>query len=95
MIVRTALDVGALVRRERKDRGLTQAELAEMAGVTRGWLIRMERGVAGLELGLVLRTLDALGLRIDVEPRREPDAGNAVDLDAVLLSTVTRTRSQS
>ena len=42
-------------------RGLTQAELARLAEVSRQWLIKLEAGkTAGLEIGLVLHVLDAL-----------------------------------
>ena len=45
----------------RRQRGLTQAELAARAQTSRQWLIALESGTnPRLELGLLLRTLDAL-----------------------------------
>ena len=58
--IRTPADVGALIRARRKQRGLDQAELAAMAGVSRLWINQVERGKPGASLGLVLRTLAVL-----------------------------------
>lgn len=57
-------DFGALVRRTRREAGLTQQALAERIGVSRFWLAAFERGKEGVELGLVLRTLKALGITV-------------------------------
>lgn len=64
MLVRTASDVGALIRDVRRRRGLTQGQLAAQAGVTRRWLSALESGKTGVELGLVLATFDALGINL-------------------------------
>lgn len=82
MQIRTATELGALVRDRRQAAAWSQAALASRAGVSRRWLAALEGGKASSELGLVLRTLDALGLAISIEA-----AGTAtgdVDLDAVL-----------
>ena len=64
MEIRTARDLGAAVREARGRLGLTQQELARKAGVSREWLVRLERGHARLELQLVLNTLAAARLRL-------------------------------
>jgi transcriptional regulator with XRE-family HTH domain len=46
----------------RKLRGLTQAQLADRAGVSRDTMSRLERGEGGISLETLLRTLRALGL---------------------------------
>jgi HTH-type transcriptional regulator / antitoxin HipB len=74
--------VGAL---SRQDRGQTQAELAAAAGVSRRWLSDLEAGKTTAELSLILRTLDALGIGLDVQPV-EPTPGD-IDLDALLGDT--------
>jgi transcriptional regulator with XRE-family HTH domain len=43
MEVRTCADLQALIKRRRLERGLTQAELAQAAGVSRRW-VNLERG---------------------------------------------------
>jgi hypothetical protein len=40
--------------------------------VSRQWIIDLERGKAGVALGLVLRTLQVLGLALDVAPELAP-----------------------
>lgn len=55
-------NLGGLLRGERVSQGLTQASLAERAGVSRAWLAKVEAGHRGLELEQLLRLLDALGI---------------------------------
>ena len=62
MQIRTPQDIGAIVRESRQHAGLDQAELARRAGVSRQWLVEMERGKPRAEIGLILRVFNALGL---------------------------------
>jgi len=66
MIVRTAAELGLLLRSRRRELGLDQRTLAERIGVSRLWVIEFERGKARAEIGLVMRALLALGLALDV-----------------------------
>lgn len=53
--------LGAAIRRLRSDRGMTQAQLAEAAGVSRQWVVAVENGSKdGLEVGRLMRLLDTL-----------------------------------
>lgn len=61
-----------LIRERRKELQLDQQELAKRTGVSRQWIIDLERGKAGVALGLVLRTIQVLGLVLDVAPERAP-----------------------
>jgi y4mF family transcriptional regulator len=81
MRIATARDLGLVVRQSREDRGQTQAQLATEAGVSRRWLSDLEAGKATAEVGLVLRTLHALGLGLNTYPM-EPGA-DGIDLDAL------------
>lgn len=56
--------VGLAVRHSRKAHGLTQAELAGLAGTGPRFISELERGKAGVELGKVLDVLAVLGLRL-------------------------------
>ncbi|MDQ8727468.1 helix-turn-helix transcriptional regulator [Bradyrhizobium sp. LHD-71] len=67
MQVRTAKDIGAFIRDRRKKQKLDQAELAEKVGVNRRWVLEVERGKPRAEIGLVLKTLNALGLTLSIE----------------------------
>ncbi len=89
MQIRTAKDIGALIRDKRKSQKLDQAELAAKVGVNRRWVLEVERGKPRAEIGLVLKTLDALGLTLSIEGetaarRRGGREIELVDIDAVI-----------
>lgn len=89
MQIRTAKDIGALIRDQRKTQKLDQAELAEKVGVNRRWVLEVERGKARAEIGLVLKTLDALGLTLSIEGeaargRRGGRQIESVDINAII-----------
>jgi HTH-type transcriptional regulator/antitoxin HipB len=65
MRVRTIREIGLLVRTERQRQGLSLQAVAERVGCTRQWMAALEAGGERLEVALVLRTLNALGIRID------------------------------
>jgi HTH-type transcriptional regulator/antitoxin HipB len=65
---------------------MSQQDLAVTAGVSRRWLIDLEAGKPGAELGLVLSVLNTLGipLRADTLDAATPRGGRGsanVDLD--------------
>ncbi|MDO8187752.1 helix-turn-helix domain-containing protein [Conexibacter sp. JD483] len=75
------------VRRRRAELGLTQAQLAARARVSRQWVIDFEAGKETAELGLTLRLLDALDLHLQLSPAESappPADDDAIDLDALL-----------
>ncbi len=84
MKINSTRDLAATVRGRRRDLGLSQAELASRAQVSREWVNGFEAGKATVAFGLVIRVLDALGLGFDLVVRDgAPDAAS-VDLDALL-----------
>lgn len=88
--LKTAADFGSLIRSRRKARGLGQAELAEMVGVSRRWLNQVEAGKPGASLSLVLNTLNALNVQIEVRADEEVSAAKGAnpvlspDIDNIL-----------
>jgi HTH-type transcriptional regulator/antitoxin HipB len=92
--LKDAADLGALVRASRTSRRMSQQDLADAAGVSRRWLVNLEAGKPGAELGLALRVLSTLGIRLVAEGAAEvtrerssgPGARPAavVDLDVLL-----------
>ena len=50
----------------RKKNGWSQTELAQRAKVSRIWIGDLERGKPSLEIELVFRTLQVLGVSLDV-----------------------------
>ena len=80
MRVRTPREIGALVRDRRRDRDLSQDELARRARVSRRWLAAVEAGKPGAELGLVLRTLAVLELEHGEPARAAALLDEAIEL---------------
>jgi HTH-type transcriptional regulator/antitoxin HipB len=74
VIIANAHQLGALLRQTRKDRGMTQAALADAAGVSRQWIIAAEAGAPTARLDLTLDVLRAVGLVVDVAPDEPDDA---------------------
>lgn len=66
MRIRSIRALAAAVRGRRLELHLTQAALAERAGVSRKWVYEFEGGKPSAELRLILRVLDALDLALDV-----------------------------
>lgn len=84
MIVRTPADLGAVIRDRRKQLKLDQAALAKQIGVSRQWVIDIERGHPRAELALVLRAIDALNIQLDTLDKRAVRRGGGVDIDAIV-----------
>jgi transcriptional regulator with XRE-family HTH domain len=64
--VRTGRDLSGAVREARIGSGLTQEQLAEMAGLDRSYLAKMESGLSVLLLDRIMRTLRLLGASVVV-----------------------------
>lgn len=83
-VIRTISDTANAVRGRRLELGLSQSELARRAGVSRKWVNEFESGKPSAELHLVMRVLDAVGLRLAIEPVADADPAAGIDLDALL-----------
>ncbi len=92
MIIRTPVDLGAAIKERRKDLGLGQAELANRIGTSRRWLIEVEHGHPRAELGLALRALDELGIRLASRVvSSSPNKQIGPDIDAIISEAKKRT----
>ncbi len=71
MEMMTTQELGALVRKRRKQLGLNQSELALASGTGRRFISDLENGKDGCELGKTLRVLSGLGLPLirDAAPK--------------------------
>ena len=54
--------LAARIRKERKSQGLSQGELAQLAGVSLNFLSQLESGKDTVQLNKVLQVLKTLGL---------------------------------
>ena len=87
MQIRTPADLGAVIRDRRKQLGLGQAALAEKVGASRQWVVGIERGHTRAELGLVLRTLDTLGIRLETRDKEATaKSQSGPDIDAIVAA---------
>jgi HTH-type transcriptional regulator/antitoxin HipB len=91
MRIRTATDLGAFIRERRTKLGMDQISLAKKAATSRKWLVEVEQGKPGAEIGLILRTLKSLEISIDVvadSPVETPSQGKAKaqDINSILDS---------
>jgi HTH-type transcriptional regulator/antitoxin HipB len=83
-------DLSHAVRGQRQRLGLSQETVAQRAHVSRQWLSEFESGKPTAELQLVVRLLEALGMRLSVgmvDESAQPPGGSLpepVDLDLLL-----------
>jgi HTH-type transcriptional regulator / antitoxin HipB len=77
-IARTEKQLGAIMRRARKQAGLTQGNLGERIHLRQGTISRLEAGEPAVQLHTVMEALSALGLELVVRPRSR---GSAVDIE--------------
>ena len=95
MRIRTATDLGAFIRERRTRLGMDQNTLAKKAGTSRKWLVEVEQGKPGAEIGLILRTLKSLEISIDLEADTSvatppPSKAKAPDINSILDSLKNR-----
>lgn len=66
---RTAKQLGAIIRRERRRQGLTQARLGAKIGLRQATVSKLEAGEPATQLRTLLDALTALNLEVQVVPR--------------------------
>ena len=71
-----AREAGALTRSLRLSQGMTQAQLAERANVSRKWLSQLEHGKPSAEFNLVCRVLYVLGVEFHAVHVTPPDGSS-------------------
>ena len=88
MFIRTPLDLGAAIRDRRRRRGWSQRELAEKVGASRQWVNEVEKGKTRTEIGLVLRTLDALDVTLWLDCDDRTDDDGSLDIDSIDIDDI-------
>lgn len=58
---------GELIKEIRKERKLTQQELADLVGKKRAYIAKIEQGKTDLQLSNFIRIIDALGLTMQLK----------------------------
>ena len=70
-IVRLPSQLGAIVQSERLRRGMTQSELASLAGTQQKTISAIENGREGTKLDTLLSVIASLGLDMQIVPREK------------------------
>jgi HTH-type transcriptional regulator/antitoxin HipB len=68
-VVRTALDIGQMVKRQRNDMNLRQLDVAGLANTGNRLIVDVENGKPTVQLQKVLDLLDILGLEVVIQPK--------------------------
>jgi HTH-type transcriptional regulator/antitoxin HipB len=67
--VKTAVDMGRLIRAHRKSQHLTLEKVSGLSNLGMRFLSELERGKETAELGKALEALNKLGLEVIIQPR--------------------------
>lgn len=79
-IARTEKQLGAILRRARKQAGLTQGSLGDRVHLRQGTISRLEAGEPAVQLHTLMEALSALGLELVVRTRSQGSAADIEDL---------------
>ena len=77
---RTAKQIGAIIRRVRRNAGLTQTDLGNRIGLRQATISRFEKGEDETRLSTLLDALSALGLEIIIDKRGKASTRNLEDM---------------
>lgn len=77
MEIKTSDDLGLIIRKKRKEDGLTLHDAAAICGVSHVFLSALENGKESVQLNKVLQVTSCLGIEIHANPRgwgtKEPE----------------------
>ena len=79
-IARTEKQLGAILRRARKQSGLTQSELGKKIHLRQGTVSRLEAGAPAIQLHTVMEALAALDLELVIRTRTK---ASAADIESI------------
>ena len=79
-IARTEKQLGAILRRVRKQAGLSQSELGKNIHLRQGTVSRLEGGAPAIQLRTLMEALAALNLELVVRARSQATAADIEDI---------------
>lgn len=79
-IARNEKQLGAVLRRARKQAGMTQSSLGEHIHLRQATVSRLEAGEPAVQLRTLMAALSALDLELVVRPRSKGSAADIEDL---------------
>ncbi len=79
-LARSSKQLGLLIQRHRKARGLSQTELADLAGLRQELVSKIESGQPGSRLSSIYALLAALNLEMIIQPRTKSATDDMADI---------------
>lgn len=79
-IVRSEKQLGAVLRRARRQRNLSQGALGEQIHMRQGTISRLESGEPAVQLRTLIDVLSALNLELVIRPRSQGSVTDIEDL---------------
>lgn len=79
-LARSPKQLGLLIQRHRRDRSLSQSELADLAGLRQEMVSKIESGQPGSRLSSIYALLAALDLEMTVRPRTKSAQDDIADI---------------
>lgn len=79
-LARSTTQLGAIIRRTRKAKRLTQAQLGELAGLRQASISTLETGKLTTQLDTLMSVLAALDLELTVNDRSKGDKNALEDI---------------
>ncbi|RFC63907.1 MULTISPECIES: helix-turn-helix domain-containing protein [Mesorhizobium] len=79
-IARTEKQLGAIIRRARKQSALTQGALSDLIHLRQGTISRLEAGEPAVQLRTLMEALSALKLELVIRPRTQASAADIEDI---------------
>jgi HTH-type transcriptional regulator/antitoxin HipB len=79
-IARTTKDLGNVLRKARKARNLTQADLATLAGIWQRTVSNIETSASGAKVDTIFDLLAALDLELHIVPRSKMTPADLEDI---------------
>ena len=62
-------EIGGVIKERRKELGINQQTLADLAGVATNTIVAIERGEGNPQVTTLLAVLDTVGLQIDINKK--------------------------
>lgn len=79
-IARNEKQLGAILRRARKQAGMSQSDLGDHIHLRQGTVSRLEAGQPAVQLRTLMAVLSALNLELTVRPRSKSSASEIEEL---------------
>jgi HTH-type transcriptional regulator/antitoxin HipB len=80
LVARSPKQLGTIIQRTRKQRGLSQTEVANLVGLRQEKVSKVESGQEGAKLSTIFALLAALDLEISIDPRAGKPARGIGDI---------------